>query len=204
MPAHRREHKKRRARVRVWAAGCGVYAALLLAGYVVCLGAPGGDRGVLDGRLGETAERTENSNRQINALRPKLAQARLTLAGNRAVGDQPDWSVVLALLAKSLDDDLVLSRCQLRPATSRQTRAGTHTSAASAGQAASKPKQFVLEVSGLGHSQKAVSRFVLRLEQANLFNKVTLVKTNREPLMAGKAISFQVTCLLGENNGTSR
>ena len=98
-------------------------------------------------------------------------------------------------LAKNLDDDLVLKRCKLHPeAVEKPKSKGKKRTKR---EPAPKPKRFILDISGFGRSQKAISQFVLRLEGSKLFEKVTAVKTNREPFMAGKAMAFQIRCLLG-------
>ena len=117
------------------------------------------------------------------------------------MGDRPDWSVVLALLARNLDDDLVLKRCKLEPEVVRKAAASPQHAA---GAQADEPKRFSLEIAGLGRSQKAISHFVLRLERTNLFQKVTLVKTNREPFVTGRAMAFQIRCLLGRREEAPR
>jgi hypothetical protein len=54
----------------------------------------------------------------------------------------------------------------------------------------------LLTITGYGRSQAAVSHFVLRLEEAQLFDQVTLIKTSREPFAASDAYAFQIECSL--------
>jgi len=195
IPASRRQARRRRARRRGWLGLCAVYGALLLASYLVFHLAWGsGDRSVPD-ELRQTAATIEQLRVESAEAERKLAQAQSALSASRAIGTQPELSVLLALLAKSLDDELVLSRCQLEwlqqpgPATVRYSRA---------------KKGLGLKVAGFGRTQAAVSRFVLRLEGANVFDQVSLVKANREPFLAGQAVAFLVECLLEEKDSTTR
>ena len=55
-----------------------------------------------------------------------------------------------------------------------------------------------LELRGLGRENGDVSQFVLKLEQAGLFNSVRLLETARAPFGSGHAVSFRVHCLLQE------
>lgn len=201
IPGHRREARRRQRRTRAWAIGCAAYATVLLGAYVLSRATWSGPDSALAGDLVETAAQTEQQSRQVLILRGQIQKARLTLESNRAVGDQPDWSVVLALLARNLDDDLVLKRCKLQPEVVRKA-AGSPQHAA--GAQANEPERFTLEISGFGRSQKAISQFALRLERTNLFQKVTLVQTNREPFVTGRAMAFQIRCLLGRREEAPR
>jgi len=191
IPEHRRQARRRLSRTRVWAIACAAYAAAILGAYAFCHATWTGPDSALASDLAETAAKMEERNRQVRMLRGQVGRARLTLESKRAVGDQPDWAVVLVLLARNLDDELVLKRCKLEPDTGRKPagKAGSPP--------ATEPKRFTLDISGFGRSQKAISQFVLRLERTNLFERVTLVKTNREPFVTGNAMAFQIRCLLG-------
>ncbi|KPK79721.1 MAG: hypothetical protein AMJ81_12915 [Phycisphaerae bacterium SM23_33] len=197
IPAARQEAKQQRARRRAWLGVCGAYAGLLLTGYALCAAAWGADgRGLQDQLANEEAD-IKTSKAELGTLHQKLEQARRKLQANRAVGDQPDWSVLLAVLASSLDDELVLTLCKLhelgQPAEPRppMRARGVPPAAAPAGQ-----EQFLLTIGGYARSQAAVSQFVLRLERGRLFRTVNLLKANREPFLAGSAVAFRVECSL--------
>lgn len=199
IPAGRRKAKRRRARLRIWIGACIAYGTVLLVAYTLCDATWGTDDRTLDEELERTAAVIVQSNSDILALRGTLDQARLALEANRSAGNQPDWSALLALLARSLDDELVLSQCRL---ISEQVAARGPAKAppnASLG----KPTRFTLRISGFGRSQAAVSRFVLRLERADLFSKVSLISTGRESFLTGKAIAFLVECSLQDEVETS-
>lgn len=194
IPARRRQVRRRRARTRRWLGLCAVYGALLLAGYLAFhLTGGSGNRSVPD-ELHQTEATIEQLRAEAAQAERKLAKAESALSASRAIGTQPELSVLLALLAKSLDDELVLSRCQLEwlqqpgPATVRYSRG---------------KKGLGLKVAGFARTQAAVSRFVLRLERANVFDQVSLVKANREPFLADQAVAFLVECLLEEKDSAT-
>ena len=193
IPTRRLEVKSRRARMRTWIIACTAYAVGIVGAYALYQSTSEGPDVALADDITKAAAETEKWDRQVRMLRGKVGKARLTLEANRAVGEQPDWAVVLALLAKNLDDDLVLKRCKLEPEAVEKSKKPTKGEPAPA----PKPKRYILDISGFGRSQKAISQFVLRLEGSTLFEKVTAVKTNREAFMAGKAMAFQIRCLLG-------
>lgn len=153
----------------------------------------GGEHETLDEGIDATTEQIKESSRAIQGLCRDLADAQWKLDSRRAVGKQPDWSIPLALLAGKLGEEVVLERCQLEPRKNAEGR--FEDSAGSA--------RFVLSVSGLGKSQSAVSRFVLRLEKSNLFDRVRLIKTERQPFLGGKAVGFRSECLLEGKEGTA-
>jgi hypothetical protein len=100
---------------------------------------------------------------------------------NEAVGRRADWSVLLALLAETTRDEVVLRRCRLSAGAGRAPRVG--------------PPRGTLEVDGFGSTQSAVSDFVLRLEHTQLFRYVKLIETRREPLGTGFAVAFRIECV---------
>jgi Tfp pilus assembly protein PilN len=106
------------------------------------------------------------------------------------VGKQPDWSILLALLASTLEDEIVLRSVRL---VSGAAEEGDQREAGAPN----------LDFAGLGQSQAAVSRFVLRLEEISLFRSVKLLDTRREPFLDGHAITFRVECVLDDGGEAS-
>ena len=201
IPAHRVNARRRRVRVRRWAVALAVYAGVLLTGYGVC-------RAVwVDGRdvsseLNEAAQQIEESNQAIDSLGKELARAKLMLSASRKVVDQPDWSVLLELTGRTLGDQIVLKRLQVGQLSNEESRAQSSRRGPSrAALLREMPEAFSLELAGYGRSSEAVSQFVLRLEQIDLFKRVTVRKTNREPFMADDAIAFEIVCTL-DGEGT--
>ncbi len=189
IPATRRDARRRRGRLRIWGAVFVIYGlawvAAAVAGQVVYSGVDRGLRGELD----ESNARVAGAKAKVAALRAELAGAEADLKANRAVGKQPDWSVLLALLSTTLGDEIVLRNCRLdAPAAVGQ-----------AGSAAggSQPESHVkVELSGYAQSQQAVAKALLRLEATPLFAVVKLLDTRREPFLAGQAVAFRVHCVL--------
>ncbi len=153
----------------------------------------GGEHKTLDEGINATTERIKGSSNAIQRLSRELANAQWKLESCRAVGKQPDWSIPLAMVAGKLGEEVVLERCQLEP---REDADGQGDDDAGSG-------RYVFRISGLGKSQTAVSQFVLRLEKSELFNHVRLIKTNRQPFLNGKAVQFQLECLLEGKGGTT-
>jgi Tfp pilus assembly protein PilN len=204
IPLHRRRAKARRARSRAWFAIGGAYAVVLfIAGAALML--TSADVPMKD--LRKAASDIERSNQQLTAIRTVLAEAQQTLASARAVSDQPDWSILLVLLAKSQGDDGVLNRCELSPARDDAAMpqgpgappaapVQTIGLAAKPAAASRSAGRAGLRLSGLGRSQAAVAQFVLQLETTDLFEHVSLLQTTRQQYLGGEAVAFELDCPL--------
>jgi hypothetical protein len=122
------------------------------------------------------------------------AQARLDTI--RVINEQPDWSVLLRLIAKASTDQIVLTGCRLDlQADANRTNARPATTQPNAA-------NHVLSITGFGRTQAAVSHFVLRLEEAKLFDRVSLIKTSREAFSSGEAVAFRIECSLSDGGGS--
>lgn len=223
IPQHRREAKRRRCRVRLWAGVVGVYALLLLVGVAAAHGPWGGPDQSVARDLREANESVRMAQEEIGALAPELEEARLSLRASRAVAIQPDWSVLLALLGELREEKVVLTRCILMPvrseggeSTGQRARGGAavqRVSTVEGGSGSSeegageegvrKPIRYRLEVGGIGREQRDVSRFVLRLERTGLFDRVKLLETNRYPFGERQMVGFRLDCRIGDAEGGS-
>jgi len=198
IPAPRRRSQVAQTHLRRWVAGWVFSGLALLVGCLLIRATWGGARSALAEDIDKAARTISVSNRQVDILRRRLADARWKLESGRAVGQQPDWSILLALLAGSLGDDVVLERCQLAPADPLPT--GGSADAETPDTDAMASGRYVFEIDGLSRSQLAVSRFVLRLEKTGLFDQIRLIKTTRRTFLDQKAVAFRLECLL---QGTS-
>jgi hypothetical protein len=201
MPAPRRQAKACRVRMRQWVAPGVAFVGMLVFICIACHRTWGVGPDPLAEELRETTDRISDSGRTIGALQKQLVATRWKLDTFRGVGQQPDWSVVLSLLADTLGSEAVLKSCELNETT---IQADTNTGPRGGAEipvtsVVEEQKQvvFVLGVSGFGRSQTAVSQFVLRLERSGLFDNVRIVRTTREPFLNGKAIAFRLECRLG-------
>jgi len=206
MPAHRAAAKRRGTRLRHWGLACAAYALALLATYGTCralMGASGTD---LTDELTAASQKIPQVKATTDSLQRQLAGAQLELAADRSIGNQPDWSILLASLAADLGEEIVLRQCRLSPAEAPQTAQPAAAGAAPGGDPAptAAQRRFTLDISGYGRSQTAVSAFVIRLEERRLFDHVKLVRTSREPLLSATAISFQLECSLGNTGARAK
>ena len=200
IPAARRDAHRRRVVVRRWTVACMVYALALAAAWgaihaVHADSAP--DPGLA---LRDVETRIQHTQAELTALRTRLGAARRTLHANQAVSDQPDFSLLLALLAHTVEDQVVLRRCRLGPVSALavpSTVASKAVAPAEAGPGESSRLGVILH--GVAPSQPDVTQFVVRLERTGLFAHVDLLRTSREPSGTLQAIAFE---LYGELDGS--
>ncbi len=177
-------------RVRSWATALGAYGVLLVCAYVACFAFGQDDSGDIITKMSETTKRFRASAEQIHELRESVTESSQQLAATRVLAQNPDWSLLLAMVARNLTEEVVLDRCSLAPVD-----AGIHASPPAAGQAVIY-QRYLLDLSGFGQSQTSVSQFVLRLEKTRLFESVRLIKTQKRNFMDGQAVSFRLECEL--------
>jgi Tfp pilus assembly protein PilN len=216
IPRARRELAERRRRVRTWASGVAAYALL---GAVV-LAASGTGAVVEDPsvaqKLAQLPGEIDASRRALTNLKAQLTEAQAKLDAARAVAEQPDWSVLLGLLAQSLGEEIVLTSCKLDadPLAGDRPLNGPRPGATPGSGAGAKPPEpppppslngarYTVLLSGLGRTQSSVSQFVLRLEELGLFERVTILKTNREMFGEHESIGFRLEATIaGAREGT--
>ncbi len=192
IPAARRQAKQRQVRVRWWLTGCVVYTALWIAAFVAAQAVVGREDRALRGEFVAGSARVQEAERTVDALRGRIGRAEARLASGRAVGEQPDWSLLLARRASAWGDETVLRSSRL-PAP---PEAAPGAAGGSPGDAARTMQPITLDLTGLGRTQQVVSEFVLRLEHMPLFKKIRLVDTRREPFLNDHAVVFRIECVL--------
>lgn len=194
IPASMRDAQRRRRHAKRWLAVWAAYGLLLLAACTACRAISGDDSHALRDEIARTSAEVKKSRSVIAALGKELDDAQLKLEGNLTVGGQPDWGVLLAVIAKSLRQDVLLHDCRLLPAESTESGTGD----AQAGQQASAARESsAVEIAGFGQSHAAVARFVMRLRKTTLFDKIKLTQTSLQMLKNRKAVAFELECTLG-------
>jgi len=196
IPAKKLARKRCRSHLRVWIFICCVYGLLLLEGTVIGYGLWYRDDKALAGQVEALSQEIKNATRSIRDAQSRLAEAQAALAASREVRSQPDWSILLATLARQLRDEVVLNGCKLTPVKSGPPAEGGNTEpgASEPREAPLAQRNYQLTLSGLGRTQTAVSKFVLRLEHIDLFSEVRLTKSNRRPFLGGEAVAFRIDC----------
>ena len=215
IPAPRLAARQRRLHLRRCAAVCCAWAvgAATVAGASHALWRQTDDPQA-DQRLSAVNDEIERTERAIAGAKIHLAAAQSTLRANEAIASQPDWSILLAVLAREVGDDVVLRSCRVHPvgvnagsrAEARRTPAIPATSTPPAAAptpppAGEEPVTFVLESSGIARTLPSAHRFVRDLERTGLFARVTLLDSTRESFLSENAVAFRIECSLDEPAG---
>lgn len=181
IPLDRRLRDDRRRRTRAWACATAVLAGLLAAAYGVAALRPDATVAPPASAFAKAAADVAHANQEAAPLRVRLAALSDDARARLLIADQPDCSVLLALLARAVDDDVVINQCEL-----------LHAAAGAPPRAAQ-----VVKISGFARTQPSVAGFMLQLEAAGIFRSVKLVRSSEQPLLSGRAASFQVECVVG-------
>lgn len=176
IPITRRIAQQRRSRLQGWIGGAIGWTGALLA---LCMGArlsySTGSSANAAAELPPVLQQITDLSDRTAAIRKQLAEAVVVRETAQTVMDQPDWSILLAILGNSVSDDVALREINLKPNPKDK-------------------KQYILELRGFSRTQPSVSQFVMKLQQVGLFDEVKLLRTGREPVMNISAITFDLAC----------
>ncbi|MEM9881343.1 MAG: hypothetical protein AAF800_00305 [Planctomycetota bacterium] len=181
-PRLRRRERRRVSRrgLRVVA----VYLCLLLGATLAYLAVHRAEPAAAEaGALAVSRDRAEVMRQQVADTGRRLAEAEARLAGARVLAERPDWSTLLRLVGHAAGEDLLLYGFDL-------TTTGVHPDATA-----------TLRIAGVAPDPWGVSQFALRLEDAGLFDRVSIEGSRREPLGERGATWFELTCTLGGDAG---
>ena len=142
---------------------------------------------------------------EFSASQSQLTASRRQYDAARAVGHHPDWSVLLTLVAIERFDEaqteggseIVLETCQMKRASTIQTRAIKPAKGASTAEVLGRA-QF--EMTGVALKSRDVQKYVLRLEKTGLFESVSVKGNTRDSTRAGgpSLHAFTIVCEMVE------
>jgi Tfp pilus assembly protein PilN len=198
IPLARQLRDQRAARLRRWAWIIGGLCCLILATLAYFAAGNSLAGGPPPQEFSKAAAELSKANQQAASLRASLATEKQRLRSRQLIFRQPDYSLLLRLIAQQVDEDVVLSRCEFGRASDFD-RASEFGRARDLGGAAplSRTPSDALQLSGFARSQPAVAAFMLQLESTGIFQKVTLVRSNEQPLLSGEVAAFEILCVPG-------
>ena len=199
IPAERLARKKIRKRLRLWSAVAVGYVLALAVVLAACYAAWGGnDHAAMAQELAASKQQVNGSAAAIENMKTQVVDVQAALKTVETIGHQPDWSTLLTLLSHELGQDVVLQACQLAPGDGSSAKQGQQDTTQSPA-VTDRPlgqMTYKLALTGFGRTQQAVSQFVLNLEGVEIFKEVRLVKSNRQPFLAGQAVAFRIECIM--------
>jgi Tfp pilus assembly protein PilN len=191
IPPHRRKARAKRVRLRGWIT-INVGYAFVLGLVFISVYAQSFTSKLPAAELTAIDREVDQAKNQLSAVRSAIAHAQQIAASSRDLSDQPDWSRLLAPLANSQGNEIVLGECDLSAIKDDAAKTKSHAD------------RMSLHLVGLGRSQWAVAQFMLRLEAMGLFDHVNLVQSSREQFMQSDAVKFELNCpLRGRMGGSS-
>lgn len=189
LPRQRAVLLARARRLRHWWLAGGAYALLFLGSWVA-LGASQDSPAPLQREFDSLQARIKSARLQLAEQRAAISTTRRALDAAHAVGDHPDFSRLLTLLARTRGGSVTLERIDLAPAPGVSKSSDSITRA------------YVLTIDGVADSQRSVSAYVSMLESLGLFDSVKLAEVRSRAVDASKGTSFagfQVVCTASDS-----
>lgn len=201
IPLPRRLERQRRTRVRRW------FAAWCAAGSLMASGVAGAaltwetSTGGVEAELAGVSTKALDVGGDVKLLAAEIDKCKKKLAANRAVGDQPDWSIVLALVSKVLGEDVHLRKLQVRIDAPVIPAVIPGQPVEKKPLAAAEPT-YIVRLTGLAPTPTAVSKVILELEATQFFTRVELIETKSADASQSESglqnqVMFEIECRLG-------
>jgi hypothetical protein len=186
--------RRRAARVRLWSTVVPVAASLLMSAYGYLRAAWPTETSSLRAELDTSDSRIKLQQTESNRLRADIEAVKRQIRAKEAVGEQPDWGLLLLLVSARLGDQVVLQTCTLDPVNQQDGKAVSTSGV--------RPTSFRLTLGGVGKDQKVIADFVRQLDahgDDRLFDQVSLQECRRMPFAGREAMSFKIECALSDS-----
>jgi hypothetical protein len=193
IPHARQLARRRAACVKLWSTIVPGAAALLMGAYGYLRASWPTETSSLQEELESREERITLKQSESERLRSDIESVQRLIRAKEAVGQQPDWGVLLLLVSARLGDEVVLQSCVLDPVSQQD---GKPVSVAG-----TRPTSFRLTLGGVGKDQRAIADFVRSLDNQDpgrLFDRVSLLECRRTPFAGREAMSFRIECALSD------
>ncbi len=208
MPEPRLRAAALRRRLRRWIAGVAAYAVLMA---VVCFASWTHAEAASDDVRFEIARATQrliDAERRAQTNNQQAEQLERALAATRAVGEHPDWSLLLRLLAEHRGDDLVLRSIEITVAPTASAASASVASGPDADKAppgSTGDEAYDIRVTGVGLTQQRVLGYAGELQQwgreasstaPGVFTSVDVKRTYSEEFAGRQCVGFEIECRL--------
>lgn len=183
-----------RAKIGWGAAGLAVAAAAGILSAAVLVTSPRPDPRTLD-QIEEQRRLIGERDASAAAFRAQAAAAARTLEARKAVGEHPDWGLLVQRLAGAAGPAIALEEVAVNAAA-----AGGAPPPAPGERArpAARGRRWVVQIAGLAPRQAAVGELVTALEGWKLFDKVRLVESKARTVRSVEAVSFRLEATIEE------
>jgi hypothetical protein len=189
-----------RRRARAWSLGLSSYALALAVGLgAVMLSAPTSEG--VRAKVARVQTDVDGARRELAQVSGEMTRLQRELDAARAVGEHPDWSIVLGLIAGVQQGrEAVLEHVRLAPVlpTTPNKPALRRRKADTKVQDPPVPIGYEVLLSGLARTELDASKFALGLETVGAFDRVTLVSTRARPVDNVTFTAFEIRIDLNE------
>lgn len=181
-----------RRRARAWSLGVSSYALLVAVGLgAVVLSAPKGDG--VRAKAARVQAEVAGARRDLALVSGEMTRLQRELDAARAVGEHPDWSIVLGLVAGVQQGrEVVLEHALLSPVLAAPSAGTRRRRTEPKPQDPPVPIGYQVVLSGLAKTELDASRFALGLEEVGAFDRVTLVSTRARPVDSATLTAFEI------------
>ncbi len=176
-----------------------IAVVLAMIGCARLIGQRVGQREEMSGLLEERLADLKLNQTELARYNHTLEQLARRYVVVQTVNRNRRWASYLAKLAAAANDEIVLTRADIRPVepTVEAPKPGSLIPDPAANEEAPdkvKPRKLVLRLEGLAASATDITRFIGALNEAGIFEKVTF-KGSRTAQLNGKSLSkFELEC----------
>lgn len=179
IPHQRRRVWALRSRAVWWCAGVAAYSAAFVALCLV-LRPDGSELARVQSDLDDARVRHAALTKELGTERARIDQMSRRLQTARAVGEHPDWSVLLGLLAQLRGEMVVLESIRIEPLTADASTQRAAAPSPAGGRPTADRRQtsgavgeaYRLTIAGVAPTPSAVSALALSMEATGLFEAV--------------------------------
>lgn len=162
----------------------GAAAAVLSAAVVAT--SPGPDPRTLT-QIEEHRRLVAETDKKSASWRSQAAASARALDARKAVGEHPDWGLLIERLAGAAGSAIAIEEVSIAPAipTDKTDKAP-------------KGRRWVVSLAGLAPRQTAVGQLVATLESWKLFDRVRLVESKARTVRTVEAVAFRLEATIEE------
>ena len=201
IPERRRLAQRLSRRKRSWMLAAGAYALVAIGGAYFALPRSGRDEESIMHDLTKLRGQAAQLDVQLTASRKAAGDAQKQLTAANAVGEQPDWSILLVKLAEERGTEVVLESVEL--ATVQVADKSKPDAKSKAGVKPPTPREaIVLKLAGATRSPDEAYVFARRLEQTGLFAQARVLETRPRDLLGEQVSGFRIECAFNERPAT--
>ncbi|MBY0261074.1 MAG: hypothetical protein K2Q20_01935 [Phycisphaerales bacterium] len=198
LPAPRVARRAHAARIRAWSLGLSVYAALIAVAAIIAHLPSHGPSPRLQAELARLDQAAARSETDRTRLLTVINTQTRRLDAARAVGEHPDWSVLLTSIASARESRAVLEQIELKRDTVSATPKPDPAVKPAKPARAMLRTTYTLIVTGHAATPGAVFEYARALEGLRVFDEVVVKDTRNASLGQLPTTRFELRAVVAE------